>query len=95
MLDQNMNTGSPQGTLIFQMLASFAEFERNLRRERQLVGIHKAKAQGRPFGRPLKVDRHLINNVKTAIDKGITVSKILEFYKISQTTYYRIKSGHY
>ena len=94
-LDQNIDTSTPQGTLMFQMLASFAEFENNLRKERQLEGIQKAKEQGKPFGRPLKVDNALIENVKAAIEKGITVSRILKFYKISQTTYYRIKSGYY
>ena len=94
-LDQNIDTSKPHGTLMFQMLASFAEFENNLRKERQLEGIQKAKAQGKPFGRPLKVDNDLIENVKVAIEKGITVSRILKFYKISQTTYYRIKSGYY
>ena len=95
MLDQNIDTSTPQGTLMFQMLASFAEFENNLRKERQLEGIQKVKEQGKPFGRPLKVDNNLIDNVKSAIEKGITVSRILKFYKISQTTYYRIKSGYY
>ena len=94
-LDQNIDTSTPHGTLMFQMLASFAEFENNLRKERQLEGIQKAKAQGKPFGRPLKVDNDLIENVKVAIEKGITVSRILKFYKISQTTYYRTKSGYY
>lgn len=94
-LDQNIDTSTPHGTLMFQMLASFAEFENNLRKERQLEGIQKAKEQGKPFGRPLKVDNDLIDNVKIAIEKGITVSRILKFYKISQTTYYRIKSGYY
>jgi len=94
-LDQNIDTSTPHGTLMFQMLASFAEFENNLRKERQLEGIQKAKAQGKPFGRPLKVDNDLIANVKVAIERGITVSRILKFYKISQTTYYRIKSGYY
>lgn len=94
-IDQNIDTSKPHGTLMFQMLASFAEFENNLRKERQLEGIQKAKAQGKPFGRPLKVDNDLIENVKVAIEKGITVSRILKFYKISQTTYYRIKSGYY
>ena len=94
-IDQNIDTSKPHGTLMFQILASFAEFENNLRKERQLEGIQKAKAQGKPFGRPLKVDNDLIENVKVAIEKGITVSRILKFYKISQTTYYRIKSGYY
>lgn len=94
-LDHNINTASSQGKLIFQMLSSFAEFENNLRKERQLEGIKKAKKEGKQFGRPLNVNIELLNNVKTSIQRGITVSRILNYYKISKTTYYRIKSGWY
>ena len=94
-LDQNINTTSPQGKLMFQMLSSFAEFENNLRKERQIEGIKRAKEEGKPFGRPLHVDTKLINDIKKAMKKGITISRILKYYKISQTTYYRIKSGWY
>ena len=94
-LDQNINTTSPQGKLMFQMLTSFAEFENNLRKERQIEGIKRAKEEGKPFGRPLHVDAELINGVKKSMKRDITVSRILKYYKISQTTYYRIKSGWY
>ena len=76
-LDQNIDTSTPQGTLMFQMLSAFAEFENNLRKERQLEGIKKAKEDGKPFGRPLQVDSELIENVKKSMAKGITVSRIL------------------
>jgi DNA invertase Pin-like site-specific DNA recombinase len=94
-IDQNNNTASPQGKLMFQMLSSFAEFENNLRKERQTEGIKRAKEEGKPFGRPLHVDAELINGVKKSMKRDITVSRILKYYKISQTTYYRIKAGWY
>jgi len=94
-IDQNINTASPQGKLMFQMLSSFAEFENNLRKERQTEGIKRAKEEGKPFGRPLHVDAELINGVKKSMKRDITVSRILKYYKISQTTYYRIKAGWY
>lgn len=94
-LDQSIDTTTSQGDLLFQLIAAFAELENNLRKERQLEGIKKAKQQGKPFGRPLSVDAQLVTDVKRAIEKGITVSRILNYYQISQTTYYRIKSGWY
>ena len=81
-LDQNINTTSPQGKLMFQMLTSFAEFENNLRKERQIEGIKRAKEEGKPFGRPLHVDAELINGVKKSMKRDITVSRILKYYKM-------------
>ena len=45
-LDQNIDTGTAAGRAFLQMLGVFAEFETNLRKERQLAGIAKAKQEG-------------------------------------------------
>jgi len=54
--EQNIDTTTPTGRLMFNMLGAIAEFETDLRRERQLEGIAKAKAEGRYTGRPFTVD---------------------------------------
>ena len=51
-LDQAVDTTTSPGRALFGMLAVFAEFERDLIRERVVAGIRRAKAQGRVFGRP-------------------------------------------
>lgn len=51
-LDQQIDTTTPSGRLLFHMLASIAEFERDLIRDRVIAGIRRARAQGRRFGRP-------------------------------------------
>ena len=45
-LDQNIDTSTPHGKLMFNMLASFAEFENGIRKERQAEGIKKAIQKG-------------------------------------------------
>lgn len=50
--DPSLDTTSRTGRLVFGILASIAEFETQLRRERQMEGIAKAKAEGRMGGRP-------------------------------------------
>jgi DNA invertase Pin-like site-specific DNA recombinase len=50
-LDQSIDTGTPAGRAMLQMLAVFAEFETAIRSERQMDGIAKAKAKGVKFGR--------------------------------------------
>src|ERR671918_1242850 len=51
-LDQAIDTTTPAGRLLFNVLASIAEFERDLIRDRVLAGMRRAKAQGRHLGRP-------------------------------------------
>ena len=45
-LDQAIDTGTASGKAFLQMLGVFAEFETNLRKERQMAGIAKAKTRG-------------------------------------------------
>jgi DNA invertase Pin-like site-specific DNA recombinase len=54
--EQPIDTSTAAGKCFFDMLGVFAEFETNLRRERQLEGIAKAKADGVYKGRPPKID---------------------------------------
>lgn len=55
-LDQGIDTSTPAGRAMFGMLATFAEFETAIRKERQLEGIAKAKAKGVRFGRRRSVE---------------------------------------
>lgn len=54
-LDQGIDTSTSAGRAMFGMLAVFAQFETDIRKERQMEGIAKAKAQGVKFGRKPKV----------------------------------------
>jgi len=51
-LDQAIDTTTSAGRAMFGMLAVFAEFERDLIRERVSAGVHRAKAAGKRIGRP-------------------------------------------
>ena len=53
--DATLDTTTRTGKLVFGILASIAEFETALRKERQLEGIAKAKAEGRTGGRPAQI----------------------------------------
>ena len=50
---QNIDTTTPAGKLMFQMCGAFAEFERNMIRERVLVGMARAKAKGTKSGKAI------------------------------------------
>lgn len=55
-LQQDIDTTTSAGRLTLNMLASFAEFENDIRRERQAEGIARARLAGRMTGRPPSVD---------------------------------------
>ena len=49
---QGVDTSTPMGSMLWQFLGIFAEFEHGIRRERQAIGIAKARERGVRFGRP-------------------------------------------
>jgi DNA invertase Pin-like site-specific DNA recombinase len=51
-LHENIDTTTPQGKLMFAIVAAFAEFEREIIRERVRSGLAAARARGKVFGRP-------------------------------------------
>jgi DNA invertase Pin-like site-specific DNA recombinase len=62
--EQPIDTGTAAGKCFLDMLGVFAEFETNLRRERQLEGIAKAKAAGVYKGRPPSIEASRMRETK-------------------------------
>jgi DNA invertase Pin-like site-specific DNA recombinase len=71
--EQPIDTNTAAGKCFLDMLGVFAEFETNLRRERQLEGIAKAKAAGIYKGRPVSIDVTKVRQLKA---KGMGASEI-------------------
>ncbi|NDW03949.1 recombinase family protein [Jiella pacifica] len=85
--DQPVDTASAAGKAFLQMLGVFAEFETNLRRERQMEGIESAKARGVYQGRPAKIDGEEIKRLKA---QGVGASEIAKRLKIARASVYRV-----
>tara|TARA_B110000977_G_C11050273_1_gene482053 strand:+ start:566 stop:1147 length:582 start_codon:yes stop_codon:yes gene_type:complete len=94
-LDQNIDTTTIYGLLTFQILASVAEFENGIRKERQKEGIEKAKRDGKQLGRKRSISVDTIKSVLNDIDTKMTISNILKKNGVSNGTFYRIKNGEY
>ena len=54
-VDQSIDTSTPAGRLLFHVLGSIAEFERDLIRERTVAGMAAARRRGKRFGQPRKL----------------------------------------
>ena len=72
------------------MLASIAEFETEIRKERQLEGIEKAKAKGVQFGRKAKLTDAQIIELKKKREAGVLIKDLMAEYKISKASVYRL-----
>jgi DNA invertase Pin-like site-specific DNA recombinase len=51
-LNESIDTSSPMGRMVFTLIGAVAELERSLIRERVMMGLDRAKKQGRQLGRP-------------------------------------------
>jgi DNA invertase Pin-like site-specific DNA recombinase len=85
--EQPIDTSTAAGKCFLDMLGVFAEFETNLRRERQLEGIAKAKAAGVYKGRPASIDAAQVRAMKA---QGKGASEIAKALKIGRASVYRV-----
>jgi DNA invertase Pin-like site-specific DNA recombinase len=89
-LQEQIDTTTSGGKLIFHIFASLAEFERDLIRERTTAGLAAARARGRQGGRPKGGDD---KKRKAALalkrDPNYTVQDICRIVGISRNTYYK------
>jgi DNA invertase Pin-like site-specific DNA recombinase len=72
--EQPIDTSTAAGKCFLDMLGVFAEFETNLRRERQLEGIAKAKAAGVYKGRPPSIEASRVRELKERGVRGLSTS---------------------
>ncbi|MBX3671031.1 MAG: recombinase family protein [Rhodocyclaceae bacterium] len=82
---QGLDTGTPSGRAMYQMLGVFAEFERAIIIERIKAGMTRARAQGKRLSRPLipKVTAERIRELRTA---GMSLRRIADEVGVSKST---------
>ena len=85
-IEQPIDTSTAAGKCFLDMLGVFAEFETNLRRERQLEGIASAKARGVYKGRKASIDPVKVRQMKA---EGKGASAIAKALRIGRASVYR------
>jgi DNA invertase Pin-like site-specific DNA recombinase len=85
--EQPINTSTPAGKAFLDMLGVFAEFETNLRRERQMEGIAKAKARGVYKGRKASIN---VGEVRRLLAEDVRPSAVARQLGISRTSVWRV-----
>lgn len=86
----NLDLTSTAGELITKVMAAFADFERDLIRERTLSGQARAWSQGKQKGRPSKLTPEQIDTIKFSPE---TLSQLASKYKVSRATVSAIKKA--
>ena len=85
--EQPVDTSTAAGKAFLDMLGVFAEFETSLRKERQLEGIAKAKAEGIYKGRKPSIDADRVRQLKA---EGLGATEIAKKTGIARASVYRI-----
>jgi DNA invertase Pin-like site-specific DNA recombinase len=88
---QALDTSTPSGRALFQMLGVFAEFEAAMIRERTRAGLVRARAQGKRLGRP-PITRTVSAAVLRSLAAGVSVRKAARLHRVGISTVQRIKS---
>jgi DNA invertase Pin-like site-specific DNA recombinase len=90
--DAAVDTSSRTGKLVMGILALIAEFETEIRRERQMEGIAKAKAEGRIGGRPKLLTEETEQRIRQLRDEGHSIRQVALIVGFSKATIQKVLS---
>lgn len=88
-IDQSIDTNDATGRLLFNMLGAIGQFETEIRKERQMEGIAKAKNKGVYSGRKNKLDEVKIVELKQKRQNGVLIKDLMKEFNISKASVYR------
>lgn len=96
-LSDGIDPATREGRLMLNLMATFAEYERELIQERVQAGVDAARARGVRFGRP-PADRTVVARKLRLIqqlvaEEGLSVAEAAETQGWSKATYYRYRAG--
>lgn len=90
---QAIDTNTPSGKMLFQMLGVFAEFEREIIRERIIAGQQRARAQGKRIGRKTVIDDSFQSRAARLRSDGLSLRHIGSRLSVSAATVLKALAG--
>ena len=85
-----LDTSTPSGRMMFQMVGVFSEFERGMISERVKLGLERVKSNGKKLGRPQKINQDVIENIWLLHSQGHGLQSISNELNIGRSSVYRI-----
>jgi DNA invertase Pin-like site-specific DNA recombinase len=92
-LTEAIDTETPTGRGMWQMIGVLAELERSLISERTRAGVKDAQRRGVKFGRKPKLTALQIELARKQIERGEDRGNVAESFKVNRTTLYRALAG--
>jgi DNA invertase Pin-like site-specific DNA recombinase len=89
---QALDTSTPSGRALFQMLGVFAEFEAAMIRDRTRAGLARARAQGKRLGRP-PITSAVSTAVLRSLAEGVSIRSTARVHRVGVSTVQRIKAS--
>lgn len=92
-ITENVDTTTAAGRMLASMLGAFAEFEKSMVRERTLIGLAEARAQGRKGGRRHILSAHQRQEaVRQVVNGEKTQSQIARMHRVNRSVISRLVS---
>jgi len=88
-LDQHIDTSDATGRLLFNMLGAIAQFETEIRAERQMDGMEKAKKRGVRFGPKKRLTEDQTAELQKRREQGALIKTLMQDYGLSKVSVYR------
>ena len=85
-----LDTSTPSGRMMFQMVGVFSEFERSMISERVKLGLKRVRSKGTKLGRPTKIDEKTKVKIWSLIDTGKSLSEVSRVLQISKMSVSRV-----
>jgi DNA invertase Pin-like site-specific DNA recombinase len=90
-LTEHIDTTTPAGRMMLQMLGSFAEFERSMVRERTRMGLQAARERGRVGGRRPKLTAHQRTEAIKMVNSGTkSAAEVARLFRVHRSTISRL-----
>ena len=92
-ITEAIDTETPTGRVMWQMIGMMAEYEHSLINERTRAGVKDAKKRGVKFGRKKKLAPAQITKARKRIEAGERVEDVAALWNVGRTTLYRALTG--
>ncbi|OCL24441.1 recombinase family protein [Gilliamella sp. wkB171] len=89
-----LDTSTPSGRMMFQMVGVFSEFERSMISERVKLGLQRVKLDGKSLGRPKKINDVVKKEIINLVNNGWSLGKVANHLNLSRMSIHRILSQH-
>lgn len=88
--EPSLDTTTPAGKMLFQIVGAFAEYERSLIRARTIEGLENAKRKGKKVGRPTSLSDEQVEALQKMYLHGESITALARIFEVSRKTVYRV-----